>query len=155
MKKYILPLDTCTIDFINGKYNKIINNNDIKILASECKTFAALNDELRNNSKYYIPSNRNIYGYENRYDMIDDVEDQYDKHWLKHILTEEYNDIIKVLTYNDLKLKMSLKKPITTPMKEKTFEVWNVDKQEVEKDRKKKITSKPKRKPVKKCRCKK
>jgi len=151
MKKYILPLDIDTIDFINEKYNKIINSNDIKILASECKTFAALNDDLRNDSRYHIPSNRNICGYKNRYDMINDIEDQYDKYWLKHILTEEYNDIIKVLTYNDLKLKMSLKKPITTHMKkEKEFEVWDADEQRVEKDRKKKkVKSNTKR-----CKCK-
>jgi len=69
---------------------------------------------------------------------------------LKNTYAMMYNSIYK----NDLKNKLKTSKHLVTNSKEKPFEVWNVDTQSVERDRKKKISKKPKRK-VTKCRCKK
>ena len=154
MREYALPLKTIDkINFIKEQYNKMINNNNVEVLASEGKTFVALNYKLRNNSRYYESPKYRVEDDDRNYmySIINDAKNKHDIETLKDILTEEGNEILDILTHNDFKL-MPLK--ITTPMKEKTFEVWDVDKQKVERDRKKKIVKPKTRKPVKKCRCK-
>ena len=150
------------LNTIQSIYNKTINSGDYKLLAQTALIYLDMYEQ-----QFNTPVREDV-GYI-RY-TIDVVNKTHDIKLLKNNLTKVYyilndalNDKLKIKQDKQEAIRNSLDyriraiktKPITTHTKDddRGFEVWDVDEQRVEKDRKKK-SDKLKTK-LKTCRCKK